>query len=1564
MGATLTAGRRALAAVQVLHDLTPGSTPTPEQRDILAQFPGWGPASTLFDPQPTPAWAQLADDLDELAGARVNTAARLVDTSFYTPASLVAHIYRLLMSAGFTGGAVLDLGCGSGRFLHHAPDELPITYTGVDADPIAAGIAAALHPHATIIAKKLQQVSLPDNHFAAAIGNVPFGNDAVHDQALGYYGSLHGYFILRAVRAVRPGGYVVVATSRHTIDSKDGLPHSVTAHADLMAAIRLPSGFFPGTDVISDVLVLRVRPEHEDPVGVDVRGAGITWITEPSPQPGGPAARAQVSGYWDQHPELVAGTMRPTGFYQSPLAVEAANPTSQVAAAFTAAQSLLLPYPTAASPAEMFADVILADAEGRKSGSYHLVDDTVVQVINGELQPVARPGKELAALIELRDLAADLLAAEADWDRPDHHITPLRQACLAAYTGYVERFGPLNRGTVTTGKVDPETGEPKLGWKTPTMGGFRRDPDSGLVFSLEVYDQATGHAEPAPILTRRVNRRPIPATRADNPGEAIAISFGEGRGLDLARIAELLSLPGPEAALAALGDLAYRDPADGTPQAARDYLSGNVRAKLRAAQAAAAADPAFERNVAALQDVQPRWLGRNEIRIELGSPWVTTADIEDFCKEIFGASYATVKYTPPLADWEVSGSDHSVSPQAKITYSTQRRSVFQLLQDGLNGASPIIYDEVYDEQSRSWRRIRNGVETEAAEQRLQAIAERFSLWVFEDPTRESRVTEVYNNAMNAHVLRVDDGSYLTLPGLADGLELWSWQRDFVDRAISRPGSVCGHAMGLGKSRTAIATAITLRQFGLANKPAIAVPNNILEQTHREFLQTFPTAKVLLVQREDLTRTGRRLFGARCATGDWDVVLMTHEAFSSIPVPVEVEREWIDHQLSELEDYRRATGDNGKRIAQAVRRLNTQLDRLRGNTNDSDAITFDMLGIDHIGIDEADRFRRLPVVTRAEGFSLGSSKRATDLLLKVSMLRRANPTRPHLALYSGTPFTNTLAEAHVWLQYCAPDRLLELGMQHFDAWAAQFIRYESVIEVAPDGSGFRSKRRPAVIQNVPELRTLLGAFMSIVSNDNTDLALPSVVRRTVTVAPSAATREYMATLVARADALRQRRVTDLKQDNMLAICGDGRKVALDPNLVGYSESAAKLEAIADDIAATYHANKDRIYPNSPVPGAFQLVCCDLGTPRDGDNQTYGRLRLAMIARGVPAGKIRFAHDATTPKAREALFAGCRDGRVAVLLGSTAKVGVGANIQVRMLSLTHADPTYTPASWLQRNGRIERTGNLHNEVQIRSYVTEMSFDAFMYGIIERKARGFAQLYRTDSDVREIDDLGPAVLTFGELKAAAAGNSLLLRQHELHTVIRKLRLAQMTAEHNVRAALAAADDADKAAADYQRRAELLSEIAADRPQVADFDFAGIAQRYLDHRSHYGSRSTRSGLTIELVRDDRKDQLQASSRYRTLWLENLPAKVRRRGAGAVAKWAETVAGGWLSGLQAEIDRYTDSATAARQRAADSRAAAADTDVSRSPELAAAETELAEVNRRIDAEVVTETRSDGAAAA
>ncbi|KAA1250331.1 methyltransferase domain-containing protein [Mycobacterium simiae] len=1552
MAATLSAARSAVQAVHVLRDLTAGATPSAAQRVALERFPGWGAASPLFDPQPSRSWAALADELDDLDHAAMKAAARVVDTSFYTPPRLVEHIYCLLQQAGFRGGDVLDLGCGNGRFLQHTPADLPIAFTGVEVDPVAARIAAVLHPDATIINDRLQRVSLPNNRFDAAVGNVPFSSSNVTDSVIAFYGPLHEYFLVRAVRAVRPGGYVVMVTSRHTLDSETGLSHAIRAQADLMAAIRLPAGYFAagGTDVVADVLVLRVREDDEPRRGWDSRQPR-EYLTGTDSR--GRSITARVSAWWSTHPDLVAGTMRLTGVYQNPLTVDSDSPDAAVADAFAAAQPLLLPSPAAdRQAAQVFSDVALTDADGRKEGSFHLVDTVMTRVVDGQLQAVSRPSKELHALVALRDTAVTLITAEADWDTADATLAPLRSACCDAYLAYVERFGALNRGTLIEGKTDPDTGLPKLSWRVPPMGGFRGDPDSALVFALEKFDQATGEASPAAILQRRVNRRPVSVTRANTPGEALAITLGEGRGLDLARVTELLSLPSTEAAFTALGDLAYRDPVTGKAHTARDYLCGNVRIKLQEALAAAATDASYERNVTALQHVQPRWLGRDEVRIELRSPWAEPGDIEDFCREVFGASWVKVHHVAPLAAWEVDGNAHAISPDAKITYTTTRKSAFDLLQAGLNSTSPTVYDEVYDSATGTTRRVRNADQTEAARAALAAIEQRFSLWIWESPHRQQRILDRYNHAMNSHVLRRDDGSYLTFPGLADDLQLWSWQRDFVDRALSIPVAFAAHSVGLGKTRTAIALCMTLRQFGIANRPLYIVPNHLIEQAQREALQTAPAGKILVVTREDLSRYGRRLFAARCATGDWDMVIMTHETFYSMPVPAEMERAWLDEQLAELEDYSRSQGVTGKRIATAVRSLEGRIERLRDVGADPDVITFDMLGIDYLAVDEADRFRRLPIATRAEGFSLGASKRATDLLLKLSMLRRANSSRPCASMFTGTPYTNTLAEAYVWQRFCDPDRLADSGLGHFDAWAAQFVRYETLVEVSPDGSGFRTRRRPAVIQNVPELRLMIGSFMSMVRTSMTNLPLPTPHQHTIVVAPTQNTRAFMTDLVKRADDLRAGRVRP-DTDNMLAICGDGRKVALDPNLVGFTETAPKLEAVADNVAAIYHRTRDAAYSNSRLPGAFQLVLCDLGTPHPSDTQSYGRIRDALITRDVPADRIRFIHEATNSKAREALFAACRDGRVSVLLGSTPKVGVGTNIQNRLTALHHVDPTWTARDWDQRNGRGVRTGNLHADIDIYSYAVEGSFDAYMFQLAERKSRGFEQLYRTDSDVREIADLGgEGTLSFGELKAAAAGNTLLLRQHELQVMVRKLHLTHLTARQNVNAALHTATEAEHRADALQARAERLAELVEYRHQLAPVDLSRAAEQAVSGQGHH-ARWSSGPLLVKIVEDHGDHHLRVSFGYRTLWTQRLPAKVRRRGAQAVAAWSHGMVSAWLDGAAVEHAETVGRVEDSRRQAKRSREAAAGTDLSAPEELIAAEAELAEVTSRIQDEIL-----------
>lgn len=1544
--------RRAIAAVRTVAELNT-SAADEQQRAILEAFPGWGAVSALFDAQPAGMWAELADELDDAAGEAMAKAARVVDTSFFTPADLVGHMWGVLRAAGFTGGSVLDLGCGSGRFLTHAPGDLPVVLTGVEADPISAQIARTLHPSANIITGELQTVSLPHKRFDAAVGNVPFSAARVHDGAIGFYGPLHEYFVARAVSAVRPGGYVVVVTSRHELDAVHGLSPDIGRHADLIAAVRLPSGYFreSGTDVVADVLILRVRDGDDDvhgwhPADREERTlltgeVGQRWVRE------------WVSAFWELHPEMVAGTMRLTGFERLPVAVDADDPAAAVAAAFAAVEPLLVPYTAGDAGVADLSDIRLTDDQGRKEGSLHVVDGQVVRVVEGELSVVARPSAELRALIGLRDAAVALVDAESDWDRPDASVQPLRVACREAYEAYVARYGALNRGTVTEGKPDPDTGMPRLGWRAPALGGFRQDPDASVVFALELFDQAGGEARPAPILTRRVNKRPEPATSAGSAGEALSICLGEGRGLDLDRIGGLLGLTDQEEVFAELGDLVYREPCDGRALIARDYLCGDVRAKLREALAAAAIDPRYERNVAALEAVQPPWLGRDEIRIELGSPWVTAGDIVDFCGEVFGAR-ARVEHLAPLAAWEITGRGQ-LSPEARISYCSPRLDAFDLLQVGLNGAAPVVWDEIYDQQSHTKRKVRNADATEAAEQKLAEIQGRFSLWVWENADRERRIVDQYNHTMNAHVLRKHDGSHLTFPGLAEGIDLWSWQRDFVDRGVSTPAVFNAHEVGLGKTLCAIVLAMTLRQFGLVNRVGYIVPLHLIEQATRQCYQAWPSGRFLIVTREDLHGDARRRFVARCATGDWDLVIMTSETFTSLPVPANVEKAWLEDQLGELENFARTEGYTGKRIASAVRSLEGRLKRLRSSTNDPKAITFKSLGLDYLIVDEADRFRRMPIVTRADGFSLGSSQRALDLYLKLSMLRRANPDRPHACLMTGTPFTNTLAEAFVWTSMLAPEQLARTGLSHFDAWAAQFVRYKVLIETSPDGSGFRSRRRPGTIQNVPELRTMLSGFMSMVRAESVGIPRPEVSNYTHLTDRTLGQQEFMDTLVERVDAL-QKRLPSANADNMLLVCGDGRKVALDPNLVGIRETAPKLEGVAALVADIYHDTRDLVYDGSEVPGAFQLVMCDLGTPHKGDAQSYGRIRDGLIARGVPADQVRFVHEATTPKARESLFAACRDGRVAVLLGSTAKVGIGTNLQNRLHSLHHADPTWTAAAWLQRNGRIQRNGNQHDVVGIHSHVARKTFDAFMFGTVERKAAGFSQLYRMDGQAREIEDIGDDALTFGELKAAAAGNDLLLRQHELERRVRQLRLSHVTVQQNVRTLLHQASVADKAAAAATERLGQLEAFAAQRETMGDVDLARVAADACTvrdpNRYHSGYRAAWNGyrVSIRTVDTDPGQQLELRFDHRTLWSEPLPGKVRRRGPEAVQAWAEAMVAAWVAGVDREIAQTRGRVTESERRAHEAREAASATDVREPAELITARAELAQVNKAIDA--------------
>ncbi|MGN6609302.1 MAG: helicase-related protein [Jatrophihabitans sp.] len=1071
----------------------------------------------------------------------------------------------------------------------------------------------------------------------------------------------------------------------------------------------------------------------------------------------------------------------------------------------------------------------------------------------------AQAAAELADLHTLRDAMRALLTLEADAGRSDDGLAPTRATALAAYRGYVARWGALNRADVEVlhdGRPDPQTGEPELRLRRPDLGGFRHDPDYHAVMALEVYDVETGRAEPAPILLRRVHGRRAPTERVANVHEALLVSLGEGR-IDPERVATLLDLPDAAAAIEALGDLVYRDPKRGGAWVGRrEYLSGDVRAKRAAAEAAALDDRQYRRNVAALTEAEPPEVGPLDIAVSLGAPWIAAEDIEAFVHDVLGGR-VKVRHLPSAASWKI-------DPNGKVPvgnfalYSTPRMSAYELLAAGLNGKAPVVFDTVALPGRRL--RVRNPEASLEAQERLTALQERFRTWLWEDAERTARLTREYNRRFNTHVVRRHDDAHLTFPGLADGIELWPWQRDIVAQVVSSPATLCAHAVGAGKTRSMVCAALTARRLGLAGKPMIVVPAHLVEQTAREARQAYPFGS-FLVQDEDDVRS-REALAARCATGDWDAVIVSHGTFSARPVTPEAEVAWLRARIDDVDAEIRGGrgGRHGRALLQRRRKgLEERLAAVRARPRP--AITFDDLGVDLLLVDEAHYFKRLPVTSRMTGISLGSSQRAADLLLKAQLLRARRGQRPSLALFTGTPWSNTIAETFVWQTFVQPDVLAEAGIDHFDAWAAVFVDYATSVEISPDASTIRLVQRPARIRNLPELRRMLGRCADVLRADELGLPRPQRREETIVCEPTPGQAQYIGSLGARVDKLHRERVRgEPGGDNMLAVCGDGRRVALDPMLVGVRESSSKVDAIAERVARVHHEHADHLFPGSDARGVLQVVFCDQGTPGSEGLQTYGRLRHALAARGVPAERVRFVHEATTPDARMRLFAECRDGTVAVLIGSTDKLGVGTNVQARLRAVHHADAPWRPSDIEQREARAFRPGNLNPLVDVYRYVTRGTFDAYMWQTLQRKATFIEQLYRAEPDARTIDDLGESVLTYAEVKALATGNALLLDQATAAAEVRRLRLLRSIAQQAVTSARREAATAEQDVYRWSQQTALLGAARERLAQTtvgtdpeADVKLAARALRerlLLGHTDDPGPvRAPWRGLGIELV-------------------------------------------------------------------------------------------------------------------
>jgi N12 class adenine-specific DNA methylase/SAM-dependent methyltransferase len=1387
--------RANLAALTILRTLHHDARPaTAEEQRVLARWSGWGAVPEVFDDaRPEFAWArdQLARLLSpaELAAAR-----RTTINAHYTDAAMVKVIWDGAAKLGFLGGRVLEPGCGSGNFIGFAPAGAQVT--GIELDPVTAGIAAALYPHARIQAESFAATSDPDSFYDLAIGNVPFGNVALHDKRHNAAGlSLHNYFLVKALRLTRPAGLVITLTSRYTMDARNpAARREIAGLADLVAAVRLPGGAHQraaGTGVVTDLLILRRREPGRVPDPTAWERAPMTSID---------GAQLPVNEYFLARPGAVLGTLGATnGTYRADdLVVRATDDTTAALAraldaAAASARERRLRWELAATATP---PPVTPRPDLRQPECYiRAVDDgTFTKVTNGTEQihqVPASQARELRDLLGLRDTARALLDAESTSAEDTAGIQTLRVELNRRYDSYLRAFGPVNRFSLRrTGRTDPSTGDQVMARVQPPQGGFRHDPFSPVVLALEEFEPVGQRAAKAAIFRERVIAPRTPRLGADTPADALAICLDTHGETSLDQIGRLLGTTQAEAR-DQLGTLVFDDPQSGRLVPAAEYLSGNVRDKLRAAEHAARDDSRFTVNAAALRDVIPPDLTPGEIDARLGAAWISAGYVETFLRETLDDPRLRVEH-PGGQIWAIRGSTATVL--ATSTWGTERYPAPQLAQAICEQRKIEVRDLIRTPSGD--RTVLNLDATLAAQEKAAALADRFSDWAWEDPARAAALAATYNDRFNNLVLRCYDGADLSLPGLAITFRPRPHQVAAVARMISEPAVLLAHEVGAGKTAEMIIGITELRRLGLARKPAIVVPNHMLEQFAREWLQLYPQANVLVAHREDLQGDRRRQFVARCATGSWDGIVMSRSAFERIPLSAREQQAYLDRELSQIREWIE-TAKAGERLT--VKRLEGALlraeERLKAKLDSAKdpGVTFESTGIDYLCVDEAHGYKNLRTSSNISDAAIDGSMRASDLDMKIDYLRRRNGRRV-VTFATATPIANSVTEAYVMQRYLRPDLLESAGISVFDSWAATFGQVVTQVELAPEGGdSFRMKSRFASFRNVPEMLRMLHVAADIKTAADLDLPVPALAPRddgqrtaeTVTVQPSDELLDYVARLGERAERVRTRGVS-ADEDNMLKISGDGRRAALDLRLVGLPQNTpGKTAVAAARIASIWHANRDREYRSPdgtpyPVRGSLQLVFCDLGTPGPQWN-VYDELRARLVARDVPRESIRYIHEAKTDRDKAQLFAACRNGTVAVLIGSTEKMGVGTNVQDRAIALHHLDAPWRPADVAQREGRIIRQGNLNPEVQIFRYITQRSFDGYMWQCLQRKAAFIGQVMHGRLDAREISDIGDTALTFSEVKALATGNPLLMDKAEADSTLTRLQRAERAHHRN---------------------------------------------------------------------------------------------------------------------------------------------------------------------------------------
>jgi N12 class adenine-specific DNA methylase/SAM-dependent methyltransferase len=1505
--------RANIAAFDVLDALAADARPaTAQEQARLAAWSGWGGLSAMFD-DAKDDWADLRAQLRaKLSEEDWKSARSGVLNAHYTHPAYVKAIWGALADMGLTRGRVLEPGCGSGTFVGLAPQG--VAMTGVELDPTTARVAATLYPSAEIRAEGYQETPTT-RLFDGAVGNVPFGDIRLFDPAGNPGGhSIHNHFIVKALSQVKPGGIVAVLTSHYTLDATNpAARRDMQARADLLGAIRLPSGAHErvaDTSAVTDLLVFRVREDGEAPQPFTWEHAHLHNL------PGADEAVA-VNDYLMANPGRILGEMSAgngmyghtnlivTGVTGAPLADQLRD---RLALLRDAAKRRGLTYDEAPAPE---AEIAQTTSRGEDAiiGNLREVGDTLAfQRLTEQgwtdLEVPKTQQRELRELLSLRDQTRDLLALEASTTDDSPELRARRARLAATYHAYQRAHGPLNRNTRTVkinevkehGEpvIDPQTGRPEteesVTVRRPQVMSrfFCKDPHSALTRAIEIYDEDTGDATDAPILhTRQVFARYTPKG-ADTPADALAISQETKGRVDLDYTAYLLGLDTPDAAREALGDLVFDTP-DGALEPREAYLSGNVRAKLDQAREAAIDDPRFEANVRALRQAMPRDLGLADITPSPGAPWIPVSDHQQFLRDTLGGQ-ATVTYNP-VEGWKVDGWDSGIDQTA--TWGTRKKSANSIFQDMLNNKAIRISHKETDIDGHT-RDVFEPKATEEARAQAEKLEAAFKQWIWRDPERTARLLADYNRRFNSLVPRTYDASAerLRLPGLASTFTLRDHQKAAIARMIAEPSTGLFHEVGAGKTLEMVCGIMEQKRLGLISKPMVVVPNHMLAQFEREWLQAYPHAKLLAADPNDISnKSGRGDFMARVTTSDWDGIILTQEAFKKVGASRSTRIAYNNRELDELEAWL-STATDRLSVQKAEKKRASLRSKIARETQKAEeqadeGITFEQLGVDYLVVDEAHGYKNLSDRTDLVGVIADkSSVKARDLDMKLNWLRATHGARA-VTFATATPIANTMGEMWVMTHYLRPDLLRDAGLDTFNEWAKTFTGIDSKVETTVAGA-FKVKQRIARFQNMPELMTMWSTFADVKTRDQLDLKVPDIKQdadghrlpEVVTVTVGPAMEEFQAQIATRAERIENRQV-DPWIDNWLSLAGDGRAMSTDYRLLtGRAADRAlagvtspigdqKVDRAADQIARIYHATKDNTYLDdlgrpSPTPGALQMVFADQGTPKKDQWNLYDELKRQLVTRGVPEAKIAFAHDAKNSVEKGQLFAKARSGAIAVLIGSTEKMGTGANMQARAVALHHLTAPWRPADLAQRDGRIIRQGNQNSEVQIYRYVTEGSFDTYMWQTLERKAAFINQVMSGKLQGREVDDadISSEEASYAQVKAIASGNPYLVEEARLKNEVSKFQTRADAHESQQRYLAAQGPQLDRQIDTLTRRAALHRRVAdTAAPTQGDSFHIIIGGRVFTERAAAADELTR---LFDELQDGIRSPLRANTGQR----------------------------------------------------------------------------------------------------